>query len=481
MGQQTTAANRWSAATGRARARLATTLPLLLVLITLASLVATGCAGGPALSPLVEDPTSHPWREDLAIFAGQLKRNHANLFFRLPEEEFHRMVTDLDAAAPELSATEFEIELRKILARIGDSHTNLAFSVDRVYPFGFYRFREGIYCMAALPEYTEALMARLIAVDGTPVPDMTAAVRTITPHDNASQLAMMTPRYLAMPQLLTALGVTRSPDEAAFTFQDAQGTRFTVTASSTVQEELSDLVFLKERLATAGTPQPLDRRHTDRLYWQTYDRERELLYIQYNACREDPDLPVSRFAAETEAHLRNDKPRVVLVDLRRNSGGDSRVFQPVIDLLAADHAAGGDYELYVAIGRETFSSAVLNAIALESDAGARFVGEPSGGRPNHYGEIRFFELPNLGRRVSYSTRYFNHYRRGDNAAGTGGDGTAPTARGDDDDGNTAPADVPPPSDPVALFPAISAPPSFPAYVQGRDPVVEAVAPAVSNR
>jgi hypothetical protein len=255
-----------------------------------------------------------------------------------------------------------------------------------------------------------------------------------------------------MPDLLAALGITRSPDGAEFTFQDAQGSRFTVPASPVSRDRFSDLVILKERLATAGAPQPLERRHSDRLYWQTWEEERELLYLQYNACREDPALPVSQFARQLERELRERSPRVVLVDLRRNGGGDSRVFQPVIDLLAADYAAGREYELYVAIGRHTFSSAVLNAIALERDAGARFVGEPSGGRPNHYGEIRYFDLPNLGRRVSYSTKYFSHYRGG----GTGAEA----------------------ADPPALMPHVSAPPSFPAYVQGRDPAVEDVAPEI---
>ena len=40
------------------------------------------------------------------------------------------------------------------------------------------------------------------------------------------------------------------------------------------------------------------------------------------------------------------------------------------------------------------------------ERGAVLVGEPTGGRPNHYGEVRAFTLPNSGLQVSYSTRYF---------------------------------------------------------------------------
>ena len=35
-----------------------------------------------------------------------------------------------------------------------------------------------------------------------------------------------------------------------------------------------------------------------------------------------------------------------------------------------------------------------------------FVGEETGGKPNHFGEVRSFKLPNSGLEVSYSTKYF---------------------------------------------------------------------------
>lgn len=73
---------------------------------------------------------------------------------------------------------------------------------------------------------------------------------------------------------------------------------------------------------------------------------------------------------------------------------------------------------------------------------ALFVGEPSGGRSNHCREVRTFELPNLRRTAEYSTKYVNHYH---------------------------PADG---SDPPALWPDRGVAPSFPAYVQGRDPALE---------
>lgn len=35
-----------------------------------------------------------------------------------------------------------------------------------------------------------------------------------------------------------------------------------------------------------------------------------------------------------------------------------------------------------------------------------FIGEETSGKPNHFGEVKSFQLPNSGIRVNYSTKYF---------------------------------------------------------------------------
>jgi hypothetical protein len=57
------------------------------------------------------------------------------------------------------------------------------------------------------------------------------------------------------------------------------------------------------------------------------------------------------------------------------------------------------------IGRETFSSGMLAAIDLRRNQ-AVLVGEPTGGIPNSFGEVRVFNLPNSGWRFQVSTKAF---------------------------------------------------------------------------
>ena len=59
------------------------------------------------------------------------------------------------------------------------------------------------------------------------------------------------------------------------------------------------------------------------------------------------------------------------------------------------------------VGRKTTSEALINAVDFMKYKGVVVVGEESGGRPNHFGDVRRFVLPESGLIISHSTRYFD--------------------------------------------------------------------------
>lgn len=48
----------------------------------------------------------------------------------------------------------------------------------------------------------------------------------------------------------------------------------------------------------------------------------------------------------------------------------------------------------------------MNALDLKAKTKAKLIGEATGGKPNHYGEVKIFELNKLDIKVQYSTKYF---------------------------------------------------------------------------
>ena len=81
------------------------------------------------------------------------------------------------------------------------------------------------------------------------------------------------------------------------------------------------------------------------------------------------------------------------MDLRQNGGGDNRTYRPLLESL---ERLGSEKRLAVLTSRLTFSAAMQLIVELEQDTQAVFVGEPTGGSPNQYGDATKVELPNSG-------------------------------------------------------------------------------------
>ena len=144
-------------------------------------------------------------------------------------------------------------------------------------------------------------------------------------------------------------------------------------------------------------------------------------------------------AAEILERLdRGDLERLV-VDLRHNGGGDSEVLRPLLAGLGRRPEWRGP-RVVALIGNATYSSAMMNALVLRRDLGAVLVGEPTGQRPNSFGEVRSFRLPFSGLRVGCSTRRFRLVE----------------------------------GDPPSLEPDVEVPTTFDDLYHGRDPVLERV-------
>lgn len=77
--------------------------------------------------------------------------------------------------------------------------------------------------------------------------------------------------------------------------------------------------------------------------------------------------------------------RRLIVDLRRNGGGNNFLFEALRKRIARSrfNRPGG---LYVLISPRTFSAAQNAANRLERETFATFIGEPTGGAPNHFGD-----------------------------------------------------------------------------------------------
>jgi hypothetical protein len=128
--------------------------------------------------------------------------------------------------------------------------------------------------------------------------------------------------------------------------------------------------------------------------------------VQFNKVGDEPDETIAAFAGRLRAFVDSAAVDRLVLDLRLNRGGDGTLNRPLLLSLIRSPKLEGSGRLFVLIGRSTFSAAQFLVHDLEEYTEAVFVGEPTAGKPNSYGDSRRITLPNSGITVRVSIFYW---------------------------------------------------------------------------
>jgi hypothetical protein len=66
------------------------------------------------------------WQEDLRYLAEEMPKRHKNLYHTMTRSEFETAIKRLQERIPSLARHEIIVELARIVAMVGDGHTNIA-------------------------------------------------------------------------------------------------------------------------------------------------------------------------------------------------------------------------------------------------------------------------------------------------------------------------------------------------------------------
>lgn len=347
-------------------------------------------------SPLHAQNTD-AWQENLDFLVQEIPQRHVDPFHNLSQAEFEAQAAALRAEMPTLSDEAIAVKMAQWVASLGDSHTVLVWqNTSTFYPLGMSVFSDGVGVLTTITAYEQALGTRLIAIEGIPIADVTAQLATLIPHENEAWLHAQLPNFLNRADVLRGLGIVQTAEAAEFTFETFDNEIFTLEITPLPLSELQTMEFLR---ALPAEQIPLTLR-TRPAYWYTYFEESQILFFKYNTAIDLADQPFAPFMEELLHTLQEQPVEKLVVDVRDNTGGNSALLTPLIEAVYQQT----DLQVFVIIGQYTFSSAVLNAIQLQERA--ILVGQPTGGKPNHYGEVKSVALPHFGMQLFYSTNYF---------------------------------------------------------------------------
>ena len=367
------------------------------------------------------------WNADLDAFLSTLAESHDNPYFYTPQAEFDAAVDAYRSDLPEMSYAERVTGLAGIAALVGDGHTWMPMHAIpfhnppmgpgfRSLPVRLEVFEEGVFIVGATQQHSGLVGARVTDFGDTSAGAAHAAIMSILPQDAVNFASELAPEWLMQAEVLEALDVVESADRVVLTIEQAGETR-TVSLTPLGADQLYNWISEMDT-GPAGiawtridAPVPFWLERFDGA-WRTVELN-EAVFLQITEIRDGEELSYAAMAHAAVAKAEAMSSPVFILDLRRCMGGDGPLNAGLVDALAESESLNGRGRIAVLTSRQTHSAAVMLVSDLEQRTDARFYGQATADRPNHYGETNFFVTPNSHLPIIHASEYYQTSHEGD--------------------------------------------------------------------
>ncbi|MFO7712749.1 MAG: S41 family peptidase [Dehalococcoidia bacterium] len=364
--------------------------------------------------------------EDLHYLVDTIESVHPDPYAYIGEEEWERRKGALEAVFTDsLSAAQYYFALSSLVTSVGDAHTILRFEeTDKGLALTFEWVEEGLVIAEDSGQFRKGDLI-LAMGDGSPR-QLLDRMDGIVSSENSYRVKDESTRHLRRRPVLEHLGLVRN--EAVPLTVERGGDILELTAQFAVE-----LPGLKKR-----SHELLEQRHD----WYV-NRENDLGIFSLVVCVDDEVL--RRDVGEFFAAVSDNEIETVVIDLRENIGGQSRVVESFLEYLPAesyltygstiryseqaaerigmrrtrgtstyppstrrvqpvDDPFKGD--VFILIGNRTFSAGNWIAVVFRDNDLATIIGEPTGNAPSSFGDMISFQLPNSRFVLGVSYKYF---------------------------------------------------------------------------
>jgi hypothetical protein len=288
------------------------------------------------------------WRQDIDALVSGLSATGTTLdfsrgiasrgqkdFARLyPAATFQPAVASLKDNAGSLPDAEIVLRLMQLMASANVAHNviqtpkNLGF--ERHLPVSFGWFADGMAVIAANQPHATAVGLRVGKIGSQTPQQLLQSVAPFLSHENNVWLQAIGPGFLELQPVLNHLGLIDADGSVSVTLGSADG-----------HERVMKLDFTASKEARVGLwaalkiPRPLFWPQPGKKYWSHYFENSQTVYVQYNECANDAAESFATFTRGVTQEIDARLVERVLIDLRWNTGGDSRVIAPLKKALAS--------------------------------------------------------------------------------------------------------------------------------------------------
>ena len=381
-------------------------------------LFAVGFAGATEVAAAAGAAVTRPSRRsEIAALRQFAETKHPRRLEAAADPDWRARWDKLLAEADELSDGGYFIRARRALGWFKDGHTTILpfefvggvppalangpFSYSL--PVRVRVFHDGAWIVGAGADAKSLLAARITHIGRLTDIELIRAFAEQWPGNDAWAHRWSAAPF-SSPAFLQALGAVDDP-AAPVPFEAQSGTKVLKLSLKPSTKAQSDLPAVT-------------RKATEIEGWASSAKvgnfvrplpDRRALYLSIDDMDDVEGKTFEGFTREAFEAMTAPGIERLVVDLRRNGGGNNYLAEALRKRIERStfNKPGG---LYVLVGPRTFSAAQNCANRLERETFATFVGEPTGGPPNHYGDGALFtgEVTGITALVSTLT-WFDSY------------------------------------------------------------------------
>jgi len=353
-----------------------------------------------------QDPTfsrKKKWETDIKFLKQRFEAKHFDVFNNVKEEEWNSDFNLLLETIDQKTNAEVLVNLMKIITKIGDGHTFIRPPISgefklHFYPFKLYMFKKGLFVTQTSNLYKEVLGLRLTHINTCPIKEVLERISKVISVDNKIGFLERLDFNIMFSEVLQTLNITDNPKDATFTFQKEDGSNIAIDVTADVFNPNA----ITEKIEIEKTKTPLYLKNENEFFWSQELKDLNAMYIKINLNLSTPQKSIRQFYGSVFDSITKQNIKHLIIDLRQCPGGNSYNNNTLIKEIIANKTLDKENGLFTIIGRRTFSAAMNLTTDLETWTNTKFIGEPTGSKPNFIGETSFVTLPNTGLQVSIS-------------------------------------------------------------------------------
>ena len=355
------------------------------------------------------------WTRDITYLEKRINELHFSPDHAISKADLSKEILDIKTNIESLTDEQIIVKLMKVVGSLGNGHnliipTSPKIGALKKLPVQFYQFNDGLFIIDAEEGFEKWIGYKVELIGNTPIDAALQKTNAVNARDNDMQTLWLGPYYLGLPDVLKGLGIIKNSNQVTITLSDVKGKSQKVTMNP-VSWNFSDFPKMPK---LKDNEQPLFLSKTDDPYWYKLFPELNTIYVQFNIVTQKETQSLNDFNIELRNKIAQDTTQYLILDIRHNHGGNGSILPPILKTIINFEVMNPDGNVFVLIGRETFSAAQNLLTDITKYTNSILVGEPSGSKPNHIGEAGWFKLPYSGLMGLISTQFHQTSNAEDN-------------------------------------------------------------------